>query len=135
MVSRLRASQGSWRVSGSVCVMMKQPGFEANEIGAEAVAHDGMRGFQFNAGDQLRLDGDLDQNRMSEDPGDRFAARLHFLWGYRTGNRQTARRAIRAQRCPGSLRKLCQSRRNAIDKGGNARLMRQSVEQLTSNID
>ena len=115
--------------------MMNQLGFEANEIGTEAVAHDGVRGFQFEAGDQLRLDRDLDQNRMSEDSGDRFAASLDFLWGYRTGSRQTDRRAIRAERCPGSLRKLCQSRRDPIDKGGDARLMRQSIEQLAGNID
>ena len=68
---------------------MNQLGFEANEVGTEAVAHDRVRGFQFEAGDQLWLDSDLDQNRMSEDTGDRFAASLHFLWGYRTGNRQT----------------------------------------------
>src|SRR4029077_13161834 len=107
--SRLRASQGSSslgssRMSGSVCVMMNQLGFEANEIGTEAVAHAGVRGFQFEAGDQLGLDRDLDQNRMSEDSGDRFAAGLHLHWGYSTGNRQTDRRAIRAERCPGSLR-------------------------------
>ena len=98
-------------------------------------AHDGMRSFQFEAGDQLRFDGDLDQNRVGEDPGDRFAASLHFLWGYRTGNRQTDRRAIRAEGCPGSLGKLCQSRRNPIDKGGDPRFVRQPVEQLAGNID
>jgi len=114
---------------------MNQLGFEANEVGTEAVAHDRVRGFQFEAGDQLRLDRDLDQNRVSEDPGDRFAASLHFLWGYRTGSRQTDRRAIRAERCPGSLRELRQPRRNPIDKGGDARLMRQSIEQLAGNID
>jgi|SRR6516164_6674699 len=101
--------------------MMNQLGFEANEVGAEAVAHDGVRSFQFEAGDQLWLDRDVDQNRMSEDAGDRFAASLHFLRGDRTGNRQTDRSAIRAERCPGSLRELRQSRRNAVDKGGNAR--------------
>ena len=53
---------------------MNQPGFEANEICTETVTHDGVRGLQFEAGDQLRFDGDLDQNRMSEDAGDRFAA-------------------------------------------------------------
>ena len=103
---------------------MKQPGFEANEIGAEAVAHDGVRGFQFETGDQLGLYGDLDQNRMAEDPGERFAAGLHLLRGYRTGSRQTDRRAIRAERRPSSLRELRQSRRNPIDKGSNARLRR-----------
>ena len=39
---------------------MNQPGFETNEIGTEAVAHDGVRGFQFEAGDQFGLDGDLE---------------------------------------------------------------------------
>jgi len=39
---------------------MNQLGFEADEIGTEAVAHDCVRGFQFKAGDQLRLDSDLD---------------------------------------------------------------------------
>ena len=59
--------------------MMNQLGFEADEIGTEAVAHDRMRGFQFNAGDQLRLDSDLDGNRVTEDAGESFAARLDFL--------------------------------------------------------
>jgi len=114
--------------------MMNQLGFEANEVGAEAVAHDGVRSFQFEAGDQLWLDRDVDQNRMSEDAGDRFAASLHFLRGDRTGNRQTDRSAIRAERCPGSLRELRQSRRNAVDKGGNARLMRARADRVVNRV-
>src|SRR5205814_7640290 len=104
MVARLCASQESPSVSGSVCVMMKQLRFEANKVGAEAVAHDRMRGFQFEAGDQRGFDGDLKQDRVSEDTGERFAAGLHLLRGYRTGGRQTDRRTIRADRCSGSLR-------------------------------
>src|SRR5271165_7337802 len=103
--------------------MVNQPGFEANEISTEAVAHDGVWGFQFEAGDQLGLDGDLEQNRMPEDAGERFAAGLHLLRGYRTGSGQSDRRAIRAERCPGSLRELRQPRRDAVDKGGDTRLL------------
>src|SRR5271167_1461728 len=97
--------------------MMNQPGFEANEIGTEAVAHDGVRSLQFEAGDQLGLDGDLEQNGMSENTGERLAAGLHFLRGYRTSSRQADRRAVRADRSPGSFGELRQSRRNPIDKG------------------
>jgi hypothetical protein len=115
--------------------MMNQLGFEANEIGTEAIAHDGVRGFQFETGDQLGLYGDLDQNRMAEDAGERFAAGLHFLWRYRTGSRQADRRAIGADRCPGSRRELRQPGRDPINEGGNARLTRQSIEQLGRDID
>jgi len=58
---------------------MNQLRFEADEIGTEAVAHDGVRGFQLEAGDQCRLDGDFEQDRMAEDPGEeaeRFFSRM-----------------------------------------------------------
>src|SRR6516165_8403553 len=85
ILSRLRVSQGSSRVSGSVCVMMNQLGSETNEIGTEAVAHDRVRGFQFDAGDQFGIDRDLDQNRVSEDAGEHLAAGLDFLRRHRAG--------------------------------------------------
>ena len=75
---------------------MNQLGFEANEIGAEAVAHDHVRGFQFDAGDQPGIDRDLHQNRMSDDLGEGLAAGLDFLRGRRAGGRQTDRRAAMA---------------------------------------
>src|SRR5260370_17625021 len=71
---------------------------------------------------------------MSEDSDERFAAGLLLLRGARTGSRQTDRRAIRAERCPGSLRELRQPRRNPIDKGSDPSLTRQSIDQLAANI-
>ena len=114
---------------------MNQLGFEANEIGTEAVAHDRVRRFQFDAGDQFGLDRDLDQNRMAEDAGERFAAGLYFLGGYRPGGSQTDRGASRADRRPGSLREFRQPGGDPINEGGNARLARQSIEQLGRDID
>ena len=98
--------------------MVHQFGFETNEIGAEAVAHDRVRSFQFDTGDQLGIDRDFDQNRVSEDVGDGFAAGLLFLRGHRAGNRQTDRGAIRAERCPGSLREFRQPVAIPSMKGG-----------------
>jgi hypothetical protein len=71
--------------------MVNQPGFEANEIGTEAVAHDRVRRFQFDPGDERRLYCDLDQNRMSEDACEGRATGFHFLRGYRTGGCQSNR--------------------------------------------
>jgi hypothetical protein len=67
--------------------MVNHPGFKANEIGTEAIAHDGVWRFQFYPGNQRGLDLDLDQNRMSKDTGKRRATGLNFLRGYCTSCR------------------------------------------------
>lgn len=94
-----------------------------------------MRGFQLEAGDQLGLDRDFEQDGMAEDPGERFAASLHFLRGDRTGRRQTHRGSVRTERCSGPLGELCQPGRDPVDKGGDPRLARQPVEQLAGDVD
>ena len=80
--------------------MVHQFGFETNEIGAEAVAHDRVRSFQFDTGDQRGIDRDFNRNRVSEDVAEGFAAGLLFLRGHRAGNRQMDRGAIRADAMP-----------------------------------
>src|SRR5262249_12940589 len=134
-VSRLRASQASLSVSGDVCVMVHQLAFETNEIGAEAVAHDRVWGFEFDSGDQRGIDRNVERNRMSENAGQSFAAGLLFLRGYRAGDGQMDRSAIGTDRCPGSLRKLFQPGRDPIDESRYACLTRQFIEQLGRDVD
>jgi hypothetical protein len=94
-----------------------------------------MRSLQLEAGDQLGLDCDLEQNRMAEHADERLAASLDFLRGDRAGRRQTHRGSVRTERCPGGLGELRQPGRDPVDKGGDARLARQPVEQIAGDVD
>src|SRR5206468_923394 len=126
---------GLSKVSNCVCVMMNQPGFKTNEISTKAVANDSMRCFQFKTDDQLKLHENLEQNQMSENTNERFAANLHLLQNDHTNSRQTDQCAIRTKQCPNSLQELRQPHRNPIDKGNDPNLTQQSIKQLAGNID
>ena len=84
---RLRASQGVGEGVRSVCVMVHQFGLETNEIRAEAVAHDRVRGFQFDAGDERGIDRDSSATGCPR-TREGVAAGLVFFRGHRAGSRQ-----------------------------------------------
>src|SRR5208282_4887675 len=93
-VFRLRASQSSPGASSVACVMVHQLGFEQSKIGAEAVTHDRLGSFEFDASDERGIDRDFDRDRVSKDASEGRTAGAFFLRSHRTGRRQLDRLAL-----------------------------------------
>ena len=90
--------------------------FEASEIRPEAIAHDRVRELQFEAGDQLRIDRELDRNRCPRIAAGASRQVSRFLQGSPPATVRRTEVPSAPTRARVASRELRESRRDALDK-------------------